>query len=79
MTRWNEQPDRSTDAHPWRDLVATEMDNVVRVTWTGPSAAAFYTSDGPSLFFEQPSGNGWRPVAWDNIPEVEVDGGPMGC
>ena len=73
VTRWNELPNPSTATQPWRDLKVTAGMTSIRVGWTGPSPSAFYTSNGPSVFFEQRAGNLWRPVAWDNLPEVEVE------
>ena len=72
VTHWDERPDPSTDGQPWRDLTVTVRGREVRVHWIGPSPSAFYTSNGPTVFFESGVGNGWRAVAWDDLPEVEV-------
>jgi neutral ceramidase len=72
VTHWDDHPDPSTNGQPWRDLTVTVRSREVRVHWIGPSPSAFYTSNGPTVFFESGVGNGWRAVAWDNLPEVEV-------
>ncbi|GAC1655527.1 MAG: neutral/alkaline non-lysosomal ceramidase N-terminal domain-containing protein [Gemmatimonadaceae bacterium] len=72
ITRWDEHPNPSTNARPWRELSTAATANEVRVRWIGPSPSAFYTSEGPSIFFEHRFAGGWLPVAWDNLPEVEV-------
>ena len=72
VTHWDERPHPSTGAQPWRDLSVTARGREVRAHWIGPSPSAFYSSEGPTVFFEEGSGNGWRAVAWDNMPEVEV-------
>ena len=77
VTRWEERPNPSTQEQPWRNVAASVEGNVIRVAWIGPSPSAFYTGEGPAVFFEQRIGGGWRSLAWDNLPEVEVQVGRM--
>ncbi|GAC1515915.1 MAG: hypothetical protein NVS1B4_08410 [Gemmatimonadaceae bacterium] len=72
VTRWDDEPNPSTRARPWRELSVTAESDEIHVRWIGPAPSAFYTSDGPSTFFERRRSDSWEPVAWDNLPEVEV-------
>jgi neutral ceramidase len=72
IVHWDERPNRSAELQPWREITGKTSRNAVSLSWIGPSPSAFYTSEGPSVFFERRQQGAWRAVAWDNLPEVEV-------
>jgi neutral ceramidase len=67
------QWDEPATAHPWTDFATEIGDASVKVRWTGSAPSAFYDRKGPAIVFERQVANWWIPVAWDNMPSIEVE------
>lgn len=73
IVRWEDTSAGNAESELWRDFRGTIGPNVVRAEWIGPSPAEFHDSTGTRIIFERRTGAVWHPVAWDNLPTVEVE------